>query len=72
LKSKTTPEFWKCFNALPNEVQELARKNFALWLANPRYPSIRFRPHGSGKWSARIGDHYRAIAHYDGDSYVWT
>jgi hypothetical protein len=49
VESKTTPEFWQRFNALPADVQKLARKNFDLWKNNPRHSSLRFRPHGKGK-----------------------
>ena len=72
MKSKTTPEFWDRFNALPAEIQQLARKNFILWQGNPRHASLRFRPHGKGKWSVRIGDHYRALAEFDGETFIWT
>jgi hypothetical protein len=72
VKSKATPEFWDCYNALPAEIQALARKNFQLWRGNPRHPSLRFRPHSHGKWSARIGEHYRAIAYFDGEIFIWT
>ncbi|MBM3838668.1 MAG: hypothetical protein FJ398_12035 [Verrucomicrobia bacterium] len=72
MKSKTTPEFWQRFDALPTVVQELARKNFKLWLANSRHPSLRFRLHADGKWSARVGSHYRAVAHFDGETFVGT
>ncbi len=72
MKSKATPEFWECHNALPAEVQTLARKSFRLWQNNPRHPSLRFRPHSHGKWSARVGDHYRAIAWFDGEMFIWT
>jgi len=72
VQSKCTPEFWECYGALPAKVQTLARKSFRLWQANPRHPSVRFRPHGNGQWSARIGDHSRALADFDGQTYVWT
>ncbi len=72
MESKTTPEFWQRFNALPADVQKLARKNFDLWKNNPRHPSLRFRPHGKGKWSVPIGDHYRALAEFDGQLFIWT
>ena len=72
MKSKTTPEFWSRFEALPVGVQQLARKNFTLWQDNPRHPSLRFRPHGNSQWSVRIGDHYRALAYLDGDTFIWT
>ena len=34
--------------------------------------SLRFRPHGNSQWTIRIGDHYRALAHFDGEMFVWT
>jgi mRNA-degrading endonuclease RelE of RelBE toxin-antitoxin system len=72
VKAKATPEFWECYNALPAEIQALARKSFRFWHGNPRHPSLRFRPHSHGKWSARIGEHYRAIAYSDGEIFIWT
>jgi hypothetical protein len=69
VKSKATPEFWDCYHELPAEIQALARKNFRLWLGNSRHPSLRFRPHSHGKWSARVGDHYRAVACFDGEMF---
>jgi hypothetical protein len=35
MKSKVDPAFWRRFNALPLEVQQLARNAFALWLKAP-------------------------------------
>jgi hypothetical protein len=32
MKSKVDPAFWRRFNALPSQVQQLARDSFALWL----------------------------------------
>ena len=72
MESKTTPEFWQRFNALPGDIQKLARKKFDLWKGNPRHSSLRFRPHGKGMWSVRVGDHYRALAHHDGEAFIWT
>ncbi len=73
MKSKTNHNFWICFNALPLEIQKLARKNFLVWQNNSRHPSLRFRPHSNGRWSVRIGDHYRAIGYVAEDgTLVWT
>lgn len=31
---------------------------------------MRFRP---GDWSARVGDHYRAVGYFeDSDTFIWT
>ena len=39
----TSPDFWKLFNELPIEVQELARENFELLKVDPYYPSLHFK-----------------------------
>lgn len=75
MKSTATPRFWELLNALPMEIQELAEKNYLIWLENPQHPSLNFkRLAGAGhRFSVRVGVHYRAIAikHVD-DSVVWV
>ena len=66
---RTTPQFWKRIDALPKEVQQLARKNFELLKKDPRHPSLQFKQLGS-HWSARVGLHYRALAVEDGSDFV--
>lgn len=68
---RTTPQFWKRFDTLPNEVQQLARKNFKLLKQNSRHPSLQFKKLGD-YWSARVGLDYRALAVEDGSNYVWV
>ncbi|MEK7686685.1 MAG: hypothetical protein AAB466_14815 [Verrucomicrobiota bacterium] len=73
MNSKATPGFWQRYNALPREVQELARKSFRLWLANPFHPSLQFKPLKGDLWSARVGLRYRAAGVFlDGDTFRWT
>ena len=43
MKSKVDPAFWRRFNALPLQVQQLARNAFALWLKDPFYSSLQFK-----------------------------
>jgi hypothetical protein len=31
MTSSTTPDFWAAYRALPQNVRELARKNYRLW-----------------------------------------
>jgi hypothetical protein len=73
VKSSCTPRFWECYQELPETVQELARKNYALWRDNPQHPSLTFKPVGNGIWSVRIGRSYRALGLIeDGEmSWVW-
>jgi hypothetical protein len=68
---RTTPQFWKRFNALPKEVQQLARKNFKLLKQDSRHPSLQFKRLGN-YWSARVGLNYRALAMEDGADWVWV
>lgn len=65
------PAFKPLFDALPQDIQDLAKKNFALLKMNPRHPSLRFKPLRANAWSARIGRNYRAVAAKRGDLYVW-
>lgn len=62
--------FWHHYNQLPSKIQSLADANFELLKANPRHPSLHFK-RVARFWSARVGDHYRAIAVQDGDGFVW-
>jgi len=55
---------------LPNEIQELAHKNFRLWRDNPRHPSLHFKKVGS-YWSVRVGRDFRALATLEGDTFSW-
>lgn len=68
---KATVRFWNCFYSLPEQVQQLARKNYELLKENPRHPSLRFKKVGK-LWSARVGASHRALATEDEDGYVWV
>jgi hypothetical protein len=55
-------KFWKCFQALPHEVRQLARGNYDLLKKNPAHPSLQFKFVCSGRFrSVRVGLHYRAL-----------
>ena len=68
---RTTPQFWDRFYQLPEAIQRLARKNFALLQENPRHPSLHFKKVGRF-WSARVGLNYRALAVEDEDDFIWV
>ena len=67
------PRFWQHYHQLPAEIQELADKNFALLQANPHHPSLQFKKVGRRNqlWSARVGEHYRALAREKPEGIVW-
>jgi len=60
LRHIASSRFWVLYQALPPAVRNLADKNFALLKSDPRHPSLRFKRIGK-LWSARVGDHYRAL-----------
>lgn len=65
-----SPAFWACYRALPDSVQELADKAFALLKADPRHPSLHFKKVGTF-WSARVGMHHRAVGAQVPDGVLW-
>jgi hypothetical protein len=65
-----TPDFWYCYRHLPEEVRELADKNFAILRQDPHHSSLRLKRVGSF-WSARVGLHYRALARNRSEGLVW-
>ena len=75
MKSRVTTRFWVLYGQLPPAVQNLADKNYRLWLKNPRHPSLVFKKlHGGGeRFSVQIGHNHRAIGHFvaGGVEWVW-
>ena len=67
------PRFWWHYRQLPETVQQLADKNFDLLRANASHPSLHFKKIGRKKqlWSARVGDHYRALGLDKPEGVVW-
>ena len=53
--------FWRCYNALPANIQELADKNFELLRADPNHPSLHFKKVGRFR-SARVELQHRALS----------
>ena len=54
MKSHALASFWQCYNALPEHVQKLAKKNFGLFKTNPRHPSLGFQKKG-GVYTVEVG-----------------
>lgn len=68
----TSTRFWQCYEALPAEVQELARRSYILLKQNPSHPSLQFKSVGSGRFrSVRVGLHYRALGIPVPDGVQW-
>ena len=58
---------------LPQEIRELADKNYRLLKANPQHPSLHFKRVGRTRqlWSVRVGEHYRALGREKPEGIVW-
>ena len=67
---RASPRFWRCYRALPRDVQSLADKCYALLKTNPAHPSLHFKKVAQF-WSARVGLYYRALAVESGDDFAW-
>jgi len=62
LKHTASKRFWECLEALPTEVQMLARRNYVLLRNDPSHPSLQFKSVSNGKFhSVRVGLYYRAL-----------
>ena len=61
MKSHALASFWRCYEELAAHVQRLARKNFELFKANPRHPSLRFQKKG-GVYTVEVGRSYRGFS----------
>ena len=71
MNSLTSARFKRCYERLPKRLQRLARKNFALWKLNPWHPSLQLKEVNPQLWSARLGLDCRAVAAFNGTTYIW-
>lgn len=72
MKHHASSRFRQCLDLLPRDIQELARKNYALLKRDPAHPSLQFKTVGRGRYfSARVGIHYRALGIPVPDGVLW-
>lgn len=73
MKHLTLPRFWRQYQKLPQEVQDLADKSFDLLKSDPYHPSLHFKRIGgtSQLLSVRVGAHYRALGVEKPEGIVW-
>ena len=71
--SHTTAKFRAAFQKLPPEVQQRARKVYALWSQNPAHASLQFKQVHARRpiFSVRIGLGWRALAVREGEHVIW-
>jgi hypothetical protein len=70
MKHLASSSFWACYEKLPQNIRELADKNFALIKTDILHPSLHTKKVGK-YWSVRIGRKYRALARQVDDSLLW-
>jgi len=68
---RASKRFWQCYNALPAAVRQSARRQFHLLRADPRHPSLHFKPVGR-LWSARVDLNHRALARQTAGGFNWV
>ena len=73
MRSVTSSQFWKLYQALPEEVQRRADKAYELWQINPQAHGLYFKRVGKRKpvYSVRIGRGHRALGILEGEVIVW-
>lgn len=71
MKSSALPAFWDCFNRLPPQVQQTARKNFLLWQQEPSLKSLGFKRIKEDLWAVRAGSGFRALATFEDGAFLW-
>jgi hypothetical protein len=59
------PEFWKRYDALPEDTKALARAKYALFEQEPFHPSLGLKQKGE-VWTVDVGRRHRA-----GDEFHW-
>jgi hypothetical protein len=55
---------------LPQKIQDLADKNYALLKENPRHPSLHFKKIDD-LWSVRVSKQFRALGFEEPEGIVW-
>jgi hypothetical protein len=70
LSHRASKRFWRNFNELSPELQQLARANYELLKSNPQHPSLHFKRVGK-YWSVRIGLSYRAVGSDSPHGIIW-
>lgn len=69
MKVFTTKLFEEDYQALPGHIQTAARRKLALFVENPRHPSLQVKKMEDPRdiWEARITKSYRFTFHWKGD-----
>lgn len=70
MSHKASRRFWRLFDELIPEVQQLARDNYELLKLDPQHPSLHFKRVGK-YWSVRVGSGFRALGTDTPNGILW-
>jgi hypothetical protein len=70
MKHFASPDFWVHYRLLPENIQDVADKNFTLLKENSKHPSLRLKKVGP-YWSVRVGISYRALGKERSEGIIW-
>jgi hypothetical protein len=70
LSHHASRRFWRHFDELTPELQQLARANYELLEADPQHPSLHFKRVGA-YWSVRVGLGHRALGINSPKGILW-
>ena len=70
MRHQANDDFWKAYDALPQQVRRQADKAFELLEQNPGHPSLDFKQIGH-RWSARVTRRHRLPALEIEGGYLW-
>jgi hypothetical protein len=73
MTSRTTEGFWKCYNAVPEDIKKEARKAYKNFKNNPYHPGLHFKRIHSTRpiFSVRITKDYRALGIEQDKQIIW-
>lgn len=73
MDSHVTSRFRKCFDALPKDVRDKAKRVYKIWTENPSHPSLHFKQvHDTEPiFSVRIGLQHRALGAKESNTVIW-
>jgi hypothetical protein len=69
-RSFALPEFWNCYDSLPENIRALADAKYTLFEQEPFHPSLGLKQKGA-VWTVDVGRSYRAIAYRNGNDFHW-
>lgn len=73
MTSLTTEGFWKCYNAVTEDIKKEARKAYKNFKNNPYHPGLHFKRIHSTRpiFSVRITKDYRALGIEQDKQIIW-